>query len=68
MRICISAWNDAKHYIELRLTVYQSFLNHSLLTSKDEVKAKHYVSFANQWSNRKTESDAWALFANIFQL
>ena len=68
MKIRISAWNDAKHYIELRLTVYQSFLNHSMLTSRSKAKAKHCVSFANQWLNRKTESDAWALSASVFQL
>ncbi len=68
MRIHISAWNDAKHYIELKLIVYQSFLNHFMLTSWNEVKAKHYVSFANWRLNRKTESDTWTLFANVFQL
>ena len=68
MKICISAWNDAKYYIKSRLIVYQSFLNHFMLISWNEVKAKHCVSFANQRSNRKTKSDAWALSASVFQL
>ncbi len=68
MRIHISEWNDAKHYIESKLTVYQFFLNHFMLTSWNEAKVKHCILFANQWSNRKIESDAWALSASVFQL
>ncbi len=39
-----------------------------MLTSWSEAKAKHCISFANQQSNRKIESDAQALFASVFQL
>ncbi len=39
-----------------------------MLTSWSEAKAKHCVSFANRRSNRKTESDAWALSASVFKL
>ncbi len=37
-----------------------------MLTSQSEAKVKHCVSFVNQQSNRKTESDAWALSASVF--
>ncbi len=39
-----------------------------MLTSQSEAKAKHCISFVNQRSNRKTESNAWALSVNVFQL
>ncbi len=39
-----------------------------MLTSWSKVKVKHCISFTNQWSNKKIKSDAWALFASVFQL